>query len=438
MATEVKLPQLAEGIDTAEITNILVAVGDTVEEGQSVIEVETDKAAAEVPSGVAGVVEEILVKVGDQVEVGQVILTFVEAQVGSPVPAEKGEEPSKRPEEAASKEPKSEDEESAPEEPAPAPNRDAGNKPEPPERARAGTLAPAAPSVRRFAHEISIDIAEVTGSGPHGRVSRDDVKRFAKEMNEGRVPSAGAGVVAPPLPDFEAYGPVRRETMSKMRRRTAENMIISTSLVPHVTQCDDADVTQLESRRKRYASRAEAAGGKLTMTAILVKVVASALKKFPKFNASVDMQHTEIVYKSFYNVGVAVDTSKGLLVPVIKDVTSKNIIDIAVELTDISRRVREGKIRLDELEGGTFTISNVGGIGGTYFTPIVNYPEVAILGVGRAKEQPMRVGDAWKPRLILPLSLSYDHRVIDGAESIRFLRWIVDAIEEPLLLSLEG
>ena len=430
MVIEIVFPILAEGVTSAEVIDVLVAVGDSVEDGQGLIEVETDKAAAEVPATGAGVVKEIRVKVGDDVPVGAVIVVL-EAAEGDAAPA-KAEAAAKV---AVTEEEKEEKPAAPAEEAAPAPlaSAPAMTVPEP------GKLAAAAPSVRRFAREIGVDVNHVPGSGPKGRVSAEDVKRHAKSLNEGRAAvSSGGGVAVPPLPNFEAFGEVRREAMSKMRRRTAQNMVLSVSVVPHVTQCGDADVTHLEAVRKRYGARIEKAGGKLTMTAILVKVAAVALRRFPVFNASVDMQRNEIVYKSYYNVGVAVDTGKGLVVPVIQDAARKSIAEIAADLTGISQRVRAGKIRIGDLEGGTFTISNVGGIGGTYFTPIVNYPEVAILGAGRAKQTPVLVDGAWEPRLMLPLSLSYDHRIIDGAAGIRFLQWIIDAMEEPLLMSLEG
>ena len=445
MAKEIKLPVLAEGVDSAEVLEVLVAPGDAIEEDQTILEVQTDKAAAEVPSTVSGTVKEVLVKTGDVVAVGQTLITVDESGASE----EKGEAPVEDGKSESEAAPAAEEkvEESKSESTA-----DDAAKPSAPKEKASGatggsvsavvkteTLAPAAPSVRRFAREIGIDIDQVPGSGAHGRVSLDDVKGYAKQRNEGGGGgAAGVGVAVPTLPDFSAHGPVRREAMNNMQRRTAENMVLSATVIPHVTQCDDADITALEALRKRFGKRAEAAGGKLTMTAMLVKIVAAALKKYPAFNASVDMEKAEVVYKSFYNIGVAVDTPMGLLVPVIKDVDGKNMIDISVEMTEMSKRARDGKTKLKELEGGSITITNVGGIGGTYFTPIVNYPEVAILGVGRAKEQAVRVGDGWESRLILPLSLSYDHRLINGADGIRFLRWIIDAMEEPLLLSLEG
>jgi pyruvate dehydrogenase E2 component (dihydrolipoamide acetyltransferase) len=298
----------------------------------------------------------------------------------------------------------------------------------------------AAPSVRKFAREIGIAIREVPGTGPKGRTSIDDVKAYAKQLNEGRAAPTAAGTtgVAPPLPDFSQWGEIKREPMNNVRKMTVQHMSLCWSTIPHVTQHGDADITDLEVLRKRFADRVEEAGGKLTPTAILLKVVASALKAFPTFNASVDTTNNEIVLKKYVNIGVAVDTPKGLVVPVIRDADRKNIIELSVELTQLAQRVRDGKLAPDDMQGGTFTVSNIGGIGGTYFTPIVNYPEVAILGIGRALKQPVYIDDQPVPRLLMPLSLSYDHRLIDGADGARFLRWICEAVQEPLLLALEG
>ncbi|MFC2082290.1 2-oxo acid dehydrogenase subunit E2, partial [Bacteroidota bacterium] len=300
-------------------------------------------------------------------------------------------------------------------------------------------IAPAAPSVRRFAREIGIDIHQVEGSGPGGRISVDDVKAFAKSLNEGRSQTVlSGGVVYQPLPDFSKWGEVEHQVMTNIRKKTAQHLSNAWSTVPHVTQFDKADITELEKLRKDFGKKTESMGGKLTVTAILIKIVASALKVFPQFNSSLDIEKNEVIFKKFYNIGVAVDTEWGLLVPVIKNVDEKNITQLAVELNEMSVKAKTKKLTIDEMQGGTFTISNLGGIGGTYFTPIVNSPEVAILGVSRASFEPVYQGAHFEPGLMMPLSLSYDHRIIDGADAIRFLRWIVNALEEPFLLSLEG
>ena len=300
-----------------------------------------------------------------------------------------------------------------------------------------GHPAPAAPSVRRLAREIGIDIHQVAGSGTGGRISIEDVKKHAKRLNTDR-PSAPAGVPSIPLPDFAKWGEIEKETMSNVRRKTAEQMARAWSNVPQVTQFDKADITDLEEHRKRFGQRVELSGGKLTVTAVLVKVVASGLKTFPQFNASIDMSKNEIIYKKYFNVGIAVDTDRGLLVPVIRDADTKNIIQLSKNLAEIAEKARNKKLTLEEMQGGTFTITNLGGIGGTGFSPIVNYPEVAILGVSRSVLEAVYKEDHFVPRMMLPLSLSYDHRLIDGADAARFLRWIAEALQDPFLLALEG
>jgi pyruvate dehydrogenase E2 component (dihydrolipoamide acetyltransferase) len=257
------------------------------------------------------------------------------------------------------------------------------------------------------------------------------------QMAESRL-QAGTRAEAARLPDFSRWGKVEKVSLRAVRRKTAEHVSLAWNVVPHVTQFDKADVSELEELRKRFASKAEKAGGKLTMTAIALKVVSSALKAFPQFNASIDMASEEIIYKRYINIGVAVDTERGLLVPVIRDVDKKNIIDLAVELSAVSKKAHDKKLMPQDMEGGTFTITNLGGVGGTSFTPIVNYPEVAILGISRTHEEPVWSNDQFEPRKMLPLSLSYDHRIIDGADAARFLCWIVDALEQPFLLSVQG
>jgi pyruvate dehydrogenase E2 component (dihydrolipoamide acetyltransferase) len=264
----------------------------------------------------------------------------------------------------------------------------------------------------------------------------DDVKAQARSV----IASAASGAAsrALPLPDFAKWGEVELQPMRAIRRKTAEHMANAWATVPHVTQGDKADITNLEELRKKYAKRVEAAGGKLTITAIALKVIASALKVFPQFNASLDVANEQVVLKKYVHVGVAVDTDRGLLVPVIRDVDRKNIIELSVELAALSQKARDRKIAAEVMQGGCFSISNLGGIGGTYFTPIVNAPEVAILGISRASYQPKYENGGFGPRLMLPLSLSYDHRVIDGADGIRFLRWVAEAMEQPFLLALNG
>jgi pyruvate dehydrogenase E2 component (dihydrolipoamide acetyltransferase) len=298
--------------------------------------------------------------------------------------------------------------------------------------------------VRRLARELGIDIARVQPSGPGGRISEEDVKQFARslitriESRPAAAPAGGGGIPVPELPDFSRWGAVEREPASKVRRVTAEAMSLSWNVIPHVTQFDRADITELEEWRKRYGGRVEAAGAKLTVTAVAVRVVASALKVFPKFNASYDARSEEIVYKKYVSVGVAVDTDHGLLVPVIRDADRKNILEIASELGTLAEKARNRKITADELQGANLNVSNLGGLGTTYFSPIVAWPQVAVVGIGRANREAVYEDGGFQPRLILPLAVSYDHRVIDGADAARFLRWVAEALEEPLLLALEG
>ncbi|MGH7451592.1 MAG: 2-oxo acid dehydrogenase subunit E2, partial [bacterium] len=301
-------------------------------------------------------------------------------------------------------------------------------------------IAAAAPSTRRFAREIGIDINTVPGSGPGGRISIEDVKAFARQVNQQKAaPRVGFAVIEPEsLPDFTKWGEVERKPMSKIRQATARHLSFAWATIPHVTQFDKADITELEKLRKQYGKKVEASGGKLTVTAILLKIISAALKVFPQFNASIDMAKHEIVYKKYYHIGVAVDTEHGLLVPVIRNVDRKNIIALSVELTQVAEKARNRKLSLDDMQGGNFSISNLGGIGGTGFTPVVNAPEVAILGISRGQMEPIYLNGNFEPRLMLPLSLSYDHRLIDGADAARFLRWVAEAIEQPFRIVLEG
>ena len=287
-----------------------------------------------------------------------------------------------------------------------------------------------------------MDINQVQGSGAGGRISLEDVKRYARDLHARLAGQQFRGALpSVTLPDFTKWGVVERQPMSNVRRATAERMTQSWVTIPHVTQFDKVDITDLEQLRQHYdAQRVQSAGGKLTITAIVLKVVAAALKRFPQFNASVDMTTHEIIHKTYYHIGVAVDTDRGLLVPVIRNVDQKNILELSVELTQLAARARSRKTTLEEMQGGTFTITNLGGLGGTNFTPIINAPEVAILGLARSSIEPVYNDSTgqFTPRLMLPLALSYDHRLIDGADGVRFLRWVVEALQQPFLLALEG
>ena len=444
--TEFKLPELGEGIHQGDLVRLIVSPGATISEGQPVMEIETDKAVVEVPSSVTGTVKDVLVKQGEQIKVGQVIFTL---QAGATSQAhaqhtsrdESHEHERSTFQAAMQSEGKTEEKALPPDPPNAAPvasfsmpldlDRAAGAEHRDP--------VPAAPHVRRLAREIGVDIHNVLGSGPGGRISEDDVKAYSKTLL-----TSGAGIAAathlkqPALPDFSKWGKIERVAMRGVRRKTAEHMWEAWNSIPHVTQNDKADITELEQLRTRFGPKVAEAGGKMTVTAIALKVCASALKIFPQFNASIDMEKEEIVYKQFINIGVAVDTERGLLVPVLHDVDKKNIVELAAELTGLSKKARDKKLTPADMEGGTFTITNLGGIGGTGFSPIVNYPEVAILGLSRASMEPVWLNGKFEPRQVIPLSLSYDHRLIDGADAARFLRWIAEAFEQPFLLSVQG
>ncbi|MGC8876643.1 2-oxo acid dehydrogenase subunit E2 [Thermus sp.] len=411
---EVRLPELGDNVTQATVVGVLVKEGDRVEPGQPLLELETDKAVVEVPAEVGGVVKRVLVKVGDQVRPGQPFLELSEAEGGAEAPPraeEKPEAPAPKAEEA----------------PRPAPKEPSG-----PER----RLIPAAPSIRRLARELGVDLGQLRGTGLAGRITEEDVRRAA---GLAEAPAAPPAVPAPSLPDFGKWGPVRREPMSGVRKATLRSMSQAWAQVPMVTHFDEADITELEALRKRYAKKAEEKGFRLTLTAFLLKALALTLKTFPKFNASLDVEAQEIVYKDYVHIGVAVDTPHGLLVPVIRDVDKKGVLALARELQALSERARERKLAPEEMQGGTFSLSNLGGIGGTGFTPIVNWPEVAILGVSRSQMKPLwdPEKEAFVPRLLMPFGLTYDHRLIDGADAARFCRHLAGLLEDPVGLALE-
>lgn len=493
MPTDFTLPELGENITAGDVVRVLVAAGDAIAKDQPVLELETDKATIEVPSSVAGTVKDIRVKQGERIKVGQVVLTVddgaaqpstASAAGAKGAPAAKDAKGAKPAKPAAGQDGPGEEVDSAstaepedggldqratgstgnsgrpadvkpgsgradqPEAPQAEPEVTSkskrgevvdisrGARQVPPQAADSpgaaeGPPPPAAPSVRRLAREFGVEIRRVPGTGPEGRISEADVQAFVKSALAG----GGAGP-AVPLPDFSKWGEVERKPMSNIRRKTAEHLSHAWTTIPHVTQHDKADITALEALRKQYGAQAEQAGGKMTMTVIALKIAAAALVRFPDFNSSVDMGRKEIVYKKSIHVGVAVDTPRGLLVPVLRDVDRKGILELSAELAKLSEKARAGKLSLDEMQGAGFTITNLGGIGGTSFTPIVNWPEVAILGISRGSHEPVYHGHEFQPRLMLPLSLSYDHRVIDGAAGARFLRWVAEAFEQPFLLSL--
>lgn len=462
MATEIKLPELGDGIESGDVLEIFVAVGDEISEGQDIIEMETDKATVPVPASVAGKVTKILVSEGDTVPIGGAILEVDSAGAGAAAPEAPAEQP------AAPEPPAPEPAPPAPaaaaplEPPAPAPEPVApAPAPEPvaPEPAPAvvastspGVIA-AGPAVRRFAREVGVDLSRVVGTGDNGRITREDVLSVVRSASQSvqttaapaqSKPAATASTApARPQPTGDAatdeFGPVRVEKMTKIRKTIANQMHVSWSTVPRVTNFDDADITDLEFLRQSSKEDYAAQGLKLTTMPFLIKAVATALRHHPAINAIIDPEAQQIVYKEYVNVGVAVDTDRGLVVPVMQQADTMGIPEITRSLAEMAGKVRSGSFGLGDLKGGTFTISNLGAIGGQYSTPIVNTPEVAILLVGRSRKLPVVMpDDTIAPRLMMPLSLSYDHRLVDGATAARFLNDVIGYLEAPsrLLLAL--
>jgi pyruvate dehydrogenase E2 component (dihydrolipoamide acetyltransferase) len=421
MARSFKLPDLGEGVHEGEVLAVHVSVGQEVKEGDIILEVETDKAAVEIPSPFSGRVSEVLVKPGDTVKVGNVMMIFSNGEQAEAVDIEK---PQKLPAEAAGSE-------------KTAISAGTGE--------RIGPV-PASPATRRLARELGVDLHQVEPTGPGGRVTADDIRTFADAGKKMVAATASAEIVAaeaprlavrsPALPDFAAWGPVERVPFRSIRRATARQMMIAWSQIPHVTSQDQVDITKLEAFRRKHKADIEAAGGRLTMTVFALKAVATALKMHPQFNATLDAGAQEIIIKNYYHIGVAVNTDNGLIVPVVRDVDRKSIKELAIELHDIVQQTRARKISREQLQGGTFTITNAGAMGGGYFAPIINFPEVAILGMGQGRLQPAVVAkengqQEIAPRLIMPIVLCIDHRVLDGADAIQFLKVVIEALEDP-------
>jgi pyruvate dehydrogenase E2 component (dihydrolipoamide acetyltransferase) len=443
MARDFKLPDLGEGLTEAEIVKVLIAEGDQVREDQAVLLVETEKAQVELPSPFEGRVAKVHVRAGQRVKVGSVLLSFGDGAAGTgPAPAR--EAPAGRP---------------APGSPVAPPGPAAPAAQPAPAPAAAPTGAPpaATPATRRLARELGVDLAAVRGSGPGGRITDDDVRGAS---GTGHAPAAvprdgapatpaapgkplearplAAPSALPPLPRFEQWGPVEREPLSAVRRRSAEHLALAWAVIPHVTQHDQADITDLEAMRRRQAPRLREAGAELTLTVLLVKACASLLRRHPRFNASLDHQTGELVLKRYYHIGVAVDTPNGLVVAVLRDADRTPLRELAATLPALAARARDGKATLEDLRGSTFTVTNTGALGGTGATPIINYPEVAILGVGRARELPVVRDGQVVPRLVLPLSLAFDHRVVDGMDAARFSTDLVRLLEDPERLLLDA
>jgi pyruvate dehydrogenase E2 component (dihydrolipoamide acetyltransferase) len=428
MAKSFKLPDLGEGIHEGEVLAVPVEVAQEVKEGDIILEVETDKAAVAIPSPYTGSIQEIFVKSGDIVNVGDVMMTFTN---GGGEQTVKEEKPIKEP--------------VAPAETVAVATRLSPAPKEGP--------VPASPATRRLARELGVDLHWVTATGPAGLVTAEDVRQFAqngKADKDGPATSVPVSeevqplpISEPPLPDFTRWGSVERVPFRSIRRATGKQMTLAWSLIPHVNSQDVVDITKLEAFRQKHKTEIESAGGKLTLTVFALKAIATALKTYPNFNATLDTANAEIIIKQYYNIGVAVNTERGLIVPVVRDVDRKSIKELSVELNDLVQRTRARKTTLEEMQGGTFTITNAGAMGGGFFAPIINYPEVAILGVGQARMQPV-VRDKGKgdfqivPRLMMPVVLCIDHRVLDGADAIKFLRVIMDSLEDPdeLLMSM--
>ncbi len=428
MATEVKLPELGENISGGDVADVKVAPGDSVTQGQPLLEVEAEKSTVEVPSPFAGKIQQVLVKKGDAIKVGQ-SLFLLEETAAAKANGVKMEAPPKKDDG-----PRMKDDTIPSAAPAPAPPPTV--KPsEVAEPAADAHVVPAGPATRRLARELGVDLARVRGTGPGGRATEEDVKAYVHEaISHPAANSAGVAVATPPLPDFSKWGEVEKRPLDSVRRKTAAQMSLAWSQIPHVTQHDLADITELEAFRKEQGDK----GPKLTVTAFVLKAAAIALAEFPQFNASLDQAAGQLIVKRYYHIGVAVDTERGLLVPVLRDVNAKSVVALAQELADVAEKARQKKLAPEDLRGGTFTITNLGGIGGTGFTPIINYPEVAILGLSRGRLQPVFQGTAVVPRLLLPLSLSYDHRVIDGAAAARFVRRVAQMLEKPLVMLLDA
>jgi pyruvate dehydrogenase E2 component (dihydrolipoamide acetyltransferase) len=439
MLQDIVIPNIGEKVESGTVVAILVSIGDKVSLDDGIVEFETDKAVVEIPSPFDGKVVEILVQEGDELKIGAVVARLeTDDAVEKVVPGVHGEVEHALPtpeekvlDEVASREP-------VPKPPMPSADSFSGDEEAADEQTLSTALsAPAAPSVRRLARELGVDIRQVRGSGPGGRISDKDVKNHVKSKATASVLDSKASSGQEPqmdLSDFTRWGPVETLELTTVRRITAERMSQSWRTIPHVTQFDRADVTHVQEWLQNVNKNVEKNTAKVTLTAVLLKVVAQGLIKFPSFNASLDMHHQQIYLKGYINLGLAVDTERGLLVPVLRDADKKSILDIAGEIRDLVERARTKRIKSDEMEGGTFTVSNQGSIGGVNFTPIVDWPQAAILGISRTAVEPRYIDGKWHPRTVLPLSLSYDHRLNDGADAARFLQWICHTLEYPMAL----
>lgn len=492
MAIEFDLPEVAEGVETADIAEIHVAEGDVIEAGQVVLEVETEKAVADIECPHAGKVVKIHVQEGDSVQIGATLLSIEQSEDAESSESEgdgddsqqssdgesaeksadedeqqdeteksQGDDDSEKSEKKASRRQDDESEKSKSDEKSSdkadsdsgESQREAVEQPSADAPAQAGRglvraarpegengpPPPAGPSTRRLARQLGVDLHGVEGSGPGGRITAEDVQKYVRGLTATKVHEVSSPTTGmAQLPDFNKYGVIERKRMSKLARTSAANLSLSWQQIPHVTQHDLVDITELEASRRKFVEVLKKKGGpKVTMTAVIIKAAVAALKAFPHVNASLDTQTDELVLKRYYHIGVAVDTEAGLVVPVIRDADQKTILEIAEDLTELAGRARDRKLNMDDMQGGTFTITNLGGIGGTSFTPIVNYPEVAILGMSRTQPQIRLIDGEVQERLMLPLSLSYDHRVVNGADAARFITRIHDSLSDSFQLMVD-
>jgi len=427
MAKEIFVPDIGD-FSNVEVIEVLVKAGDHINAEDSLITVESEKAAMEIPAPEAGVIKEMKIKVGDSVSEGTLLMILEPAEAGAAAPAAaepvKAEAKAEAPAPTAAPTP-------APKA-APAPQR---QSPTAKIDEVSFSKAYASPAIRKFARELGVDLGKVEGSGRKGRISKEDVQNFVKRA---LAQPAGGGLGVAPMPeiDFSQWGEIETKPLTKINKLTGEFLHRNWVTIPHVTQFDEADITDMEAFRKEMGAEYKEQGIRITPLVFMMKAVVSALKKYPRFNSSLDATGENLILKNYYNVGIAVDTPDGLVVPVVRDVDRKTLVDLAVELGEISIKARDKKLKPSDMQGGSFTISSLGGIGGTKFTPIVNAPEVAILGVSRSKMQPVWNGEEFEPRLMLPLSLSYDHRVIDGADGARFTTFLSRVLSDTRRLLL--
>lgn len=425
MATQqINIPDIGD-FDSVEVIEVLVAEGDVVAVDDSLVTLESDKATMEIPSPVAGKITKVNIKVGDSVAEGDYIFDIEADEAAAEAPKADTEKEAAKEEAAKEDAPKAEKPAPAPQEPQ-VPAANAPSVPKQPVNAQSmGAAYHASPSVRAFARKLGVDLNAVTGTGPKGRIQQNDVEAMIKSVMQGSAaasgqPQGGAGIPSVPEIDFSQFGETETVELGRIKKISGKFLQTAWLNVPHVTQFDESDITEMDAFRKSMKAQAEKAGVKLTPLVFVMKAVVKALQEFPNFNASLSPDGQSIIKKHYYNIGVAVDTPNGLVVPVVRDVDQKGIFDLSKDLMELSAKARDGKLTPADMSGGCFTISSLGGIGGTQFTPIVNAPEVAIMGLSKAKMQPVWNGAEFEPRLVMPFSVSYDHRVIDGAEGVRF------------------